>query len=518
MPSFTKPLALLVLIPVFLVFAATPAWAHTEFESSSPTDGALIEGPVDEITLVFTTAAEPTGDAFEILDSAGSLRVPSSADSSDGRTWILRFEPPILPGSTGVRWTVKAPDAHPIDGTFSFTSKEIIPPVASNDIPLVDAPPPPALATDSSERIPAETTLNEFLDTDRENPPVLMRQFAPAARLIGLAGTLLGLGSLVFAALVLRGSKAEVSGVLFWARRGGALVFLGALLELLAQAATEAGEPLSASAIFSVATSTFGIAIALRLVGGAALAMGPSFDLWEASSVPDRLLQKSKATVAQPRELVAASNVAAVPIWTVQFAPLPQTRPTHSETRDLMWRPTLDSAIAFVGAALLLASYAFDGHTVTKGDRLFTGVVNAVHVAGGAVWLGGIVMFASVLNSRRKADHELLALPLALRFSVVAGVALTIVGAAGITLSITILDTVDELWSTPWGRVLVGKVLVVIVAAAAGAYNHFELIPRLKRATDTHRLSEKLRIAVTIEAAILFLALVLTAVLVGAAS
>jgi copper transport protein len=526
-PSFIKPLVLLVLSASFLVFTATPAWAHTEFESSSPTDGASVDGPVDEVTLVFTTAAEPAGEAFRILDSAGNVRVPSSADSSDGRTWILQFEPPILEGSTGVRWTVKAPDAHPIEGAFSFTIEDkaapgsTIAPAVDHPRPAPGAPEPSsqtAVVADPSSQAPTETKLDEFLETSGDDGWDLVSKFAPAARLIGLSGTLLGLGSLVFATLVLRGTKTEVWSVLFWARRGGVLVFVGALLEFVSQAASEAGGPLTATAMFSVATSTFGIAIALRLTGGVALAIGSSFDLWDASSVPDPLLRGKESSPAQPRELVTASNTTSLPVGSVDFAPMAQDRASHREQRDLIWRPTSDSAIALVGAAVLLASYAFDGHTVTKGDRLLTGVVNAIHVAGGAVWLGGIVMLASVLNSRRKANEDLLALPLALRFSVVAAVALTVVGAAGIALSIAILDSVDELWTTSWGQLLIGKVLVVAVAAAAGAYNHFELIPRLRRAERPHGVSEELRIAVTIEAVLLLVALVLTAFLVGAAS
>ena len=517
MPPFTKPLALLVLSAGFLVATATPAWAHTEFESSWPTDGAVVEGPVGEITLVFTTASEPAGDAFQILDSTGTVRVPSSALSPDDRTWILQFEPPILQGSTGVRWTVKAPDAHPIDGAFSFTIEDNA--VALSTIaPAVDDARPFAVEPEPSGQVPTETTLDEFLETSGDDGWDLVSQFAPAARFIGLTGTLLGLGSLVFATLVLRGTKTEVWSVLFWARRGGVLVFVGALFEFLSQASSEAGGPMTATAMFSVATSTFGIAIALRMTGGVALAVGSRFDLWDASSVADPLLRGKESSPARARELVTASNTASLPLGSVDFAPMSQPLPTHGERRDLIWRPTSDSATAFVGAAVLLASYAFDGHTVTKGDRLLTGAVNAVHVAGGAVWLGGLVMLASVLNSRRKANEDLLALPLALRFSVVAAVALTVVGAAGIALSIAILDSVDELWTTSWGQLLIGKVLVVAVAAAAGAYNHFELIPRLQRAQRTHGASEEFRIAVMLEAALLLLALVLTAFLVGAAS
>lgn len=122
---------LLALTGLFL-FAA-PASAHTGFESSDPADGAVLDAPVDVITLVFTGPAEPTGDGFQVLDPSGELRQPTEATTDDGSAWVLRFDPPIAGGAVGVRWMVKAPDAHPIDGSFSFTVPAVPPPLVEED-------------------------------------------------------------------------------------------------------------------------------------------------------------------------------------------------------------------------------------------------------------------------------------------------------------------------------------------------------------------------------------------------
>ncbi|MEZ5227792.1 MAG: copper resistance protein CopC [Acidimicrobiales bacterium] len=111
----------IVAIAALTVLATAPAGAHTGFESSDPADGATVDGPLDAISLVFTGPAEPTGTGFEILDGSGTLRTPTDASTADGLTWVLRFDPPLDGGQVGVRWMVKAPDAHPIDGSFSFT-------------------------------------------------------------------------------------------------------------------------------------------------------------------------------------------------------------------------------------------------------------------------------------------------------------------------------------------------------------------------------------------------------------
>ena len=185
---------------------------------------------------------------------------------------------------------------------------------------------------------------------------------------------------------------------------------------------------------------------------------------------------------------------------------------------DHVWLPTLGSSGAVLGAFALLAAFLFDGHTVTKGHRLVTGVVDVIHVAGGAVWVGGVLMLASVLWRRRRQHREVRALQLGVRFSVVASIALVAVGLAGLVLTVIILDSPSELWATEWGRVLIAKTLFVAVAAAAGGYNHKVLIPQLDRAPDDPVLADRFRSIVTGEAAALVAVVVLTALLMGAAS
>jgi len=103
------------------------------------------------------------------------------------------------------------------------------------------------------------------------------------------------------------------------------------------------------------------------------------------------------------------------------------------------------------------------------------------------------------------------------RFSVVASLDLVVVGAAGLVLTVIVLDSPVELWSTPWGRLLMAKLVFVAVGAAAGGYNHRVLIPEMEL-TDSPRVSSRFRAVVTGEAVMLAGVPVLTALLVGAAS
>ena len=61
----TSVRVVLALTPAAAFLWAPPASAHTGFESSTPAEGATVDGPVEVVTLVFTGPAEPTGTGFE---------------------------------------------------------------------------------------------------------------------------------------------------------------------------------------------------------------------------------------------------------------------------------------------------------------------------------------------------------------------------------------------------------------------------------------------------------------------
>lgn len=487
---------IVVVLAPLTVLAASPAAGHTGFDSSDPSDGATVDGPLEAITLVFTGPAEPTGTEFEILDGSGAVSTPTDATTSDGSTWVLRFDPPLDGGSVGVRWMVKAPDAHPIDGSFSFT---------------VNAPTPAAVEPPAPDSIEA-AVLDAFLDSgDASSTPA---RVGATARAVTLAGTLLGVGALVFAALVLRGERRDVGQVLFWVRRAGLVVLLGVVAELAAQVAVEAGGDWSAlsspKAIGGVMGSVFGVAVGLRLAGGLAMAIGPRFDLAPVSAADCGAVRDLVGVGAQRVHGSTSPDLGALPAGASSDAP-------RHAAGDHAWQPGT-SMVAIVGAVAVVAAHLFDGHTVVKGHRFWTGLVDVVHVVAGAVWVGGVVMLAVVLWRRHRHGRRLRALQLALRFSVVATLALVVVAVAGLALTVIVLDSPSGLWSTDWGRTLLVKTVLVAFAAAGGAYNHRVLIPQLSAAPDDPTLAARFRAVVTFEAVALAAVVAATALLMGAAS
>ncbi len=133
--TLRRRLAVILSIAIgLLLLLAAPASAHTGFESSSPADRVTIDEPVAEISLTFSGEATPAGDGFVVLDPEGIVRVPDEITSPDNLTWTLRFDEPLANGTVGVAMAVAAPDAHPIEGSFSFNVAAPVPAPAARPI------------------------------------------------------------------------------------------------------------------------------------------------------------------------------------------------------------------------------------------------------------------------------------------------------------------------------------------------------------------------------------------------
>ncbi len=459
---------------LMLAIAVVPAGvasAHTDFDFSDPEDNQVLDEPVASITIAFTNAAEPAGDGFQVLGPDGELVEPASVDSADGKQWVLTFDPALAGGDVGVKWSVRAGDTHPIDGSFVFTaggSPAATSTTVAPGAPTADPTAPPAT-------VPAEEdALEEFLADGDSSATDAAEVMAAIARIVTLLGVMTGVGALVFGSRVLDGSIAEVDLVLRWTRRASLLAFLGAAVELVAAAVIIEDGQWSAAADFGsyvdVGKTALGVAIGLRMLGALALWVGAR--------------------------------------------PLAQRGATDAPNS---WNP---NPIAVGGALAILVSYAFDGHTVTEGNRALISVSSVVHVAAGAVWVGGIVMLAVVVRRRRgrRASARAGTVELAARFSVLATVALVVVGLFGVLLAGIVLDSPSQLWDSSWGRLLLVKVALVAIAAGAGAYNHFRMVPALREHADDAALIDRFASVLRGEAVALVGVVIVTGLLVGAST
>ena len=534
----------LLIALVGTVINPATASAHTGFQSSTPAEGVSISEPVDLVTIVFTGAATPVGEEFIALTPAGVLQAPISVETIDDKVFSIRFDPPLAGGQVGIRWNVQAADAHPIEGAFAFTVDAPVPttvaPVTTAAVTTVapaveqeavgqeaaeqaaeegdaasavvaDVPAPPAeqeaeanagadaeaaagsIDTTGASAGSASPSLDEFLAVDGSTPG---ETTATIGRLVGFLGVALGLGAFAFVATALRGRRQEVRHVLSGIRMLGLVIVVGAAIEYVGVSR------IGAESLTSGWSTAPGFATVLRLVGGVGLAVGL------AGAISRGRVQRvvRRPSVARSLSSAVLDDVATEPVVVGDDGPI------------VRWTPDARSWPALAGTVLIVASFWFDGHTVSKGFRPLHALVNSAHVVAGAVWVGGVVVMAAVIWSRYRSDQPMRVVELVVRFSKIATIALASVVVAGGLMAFLVLDSFGELTGTPWGKMLLLKTAAVGLAMIGGAYNHFRLLPALEADPESPELLAELRSTVTAEAIMLVFVVSVTAWLVAAAS
>lgn len=480
-----------VAVAALVLLSAAPAFAHVELATSSPAAGAVVDDPVDSITLVFTTDAAPAGDGIVLYDEDAEI-VPSEIEVvSDTEVRIIPTSA-LDGGRYAIAWTMKAGDAHPKSGVVEFGVEAATPAVAPTTTPD-EAPPPaedrqPAPVQEASTSDRSDATASAPLPDAR--PPIISAAGTPAAgewlgriaRGASMLASLLGIGALMFAYLIFEGSPREARDLGFWVRRAGLVLVVAAPLEVLGQSMLLNGpgfDSLTPIALAEAASGGLGIAVLLRLAGGSVM-----------------LASRKLSTV-----LRAATG--------------PAQGGSGTTTMVRQGYRVMASPIAVTGALAVGLSFVFDGHSATEGPRLLVQASSLAHVLAAATWVGGVVFLAATLAGRHRRNEPLDAARLVIPFSTVASVAVVYVGLAGSVLALAIVDAPSDFFVTGWGRVLLAKLGLVGIAGAMGAFNHFVAVPALKRGRGDPALDDRLGVMMRIEAAVLVGVAVLSAVLVG---
>jgi copper transport protein len=124
------------------------------------------------------------------------------------------------------------------------------------------------------------------------------------------------------------------------------------------------------------------------------------------------------------------------------------------------------------GALLLLPVPSLAGHALDRGRPRIEVVVDVLHVAAASLWLGGLVALALALRSEGDRSGVLR------RFSNLAVVSVLVLAATGVIRAFSELDSVGQIWSTGYGRVLVVKTVLLAALVGIGWVNRYRLIPR----------------------------------------
>jgi methionine-rich copper-binding protein CopC len=122
MKTFLKPQRIIgaILLAALGIFAIiTPAAAHTDLVSTSPTAGSDVLAAQDTISLTFSEPPLVDGAAIVVMTSAGDI-LDSPAPALDGASLSIPWPADLITGIVTVQWRATAQDGHVESGEFLF--------------------------------------------------------------------------------------------------------------------------------------------------------------------------------------------------------------------------------------------------------------------------------------------------------------------------------------------------------------------------------------------------------------
>ena len=519
---------------------ATDAGAHAKLESTDPENLSTVTSPVQEIRFTFTKASEPVDERFSVEGPDGEVSIASVESLEDGLVVLLRLAEPADAGRYRVRWGIRAGDSHSMNGAITFTvaaasdAAGSLAPASPSTVPVTTAPVPTSSLVAPDVAAPTDSGTEQGVEPVADIEPVGEQPFedepigdvagATEERVADVVRGLLYLallgavGGVVYLAAVYRGARSESSRIVRLVRGPavavGVLAVAAAVAEVVVGAGGSWSSLLDPSAWTEALSGGFGIATLLRLLGAAGVALFVAGHM-------ERV--RTPAPPSEPDPVTGATPVQGAPGLTIEPIPtdpdggggvaVAQRIVRRRRNRDDQVR-VVPSPIAWLGAAALLASETFTGHTAVTDPRWLVASSDVVHLAAAAVWATGAALLCWTLWQRsrvRPGD------PLAgsvLRFSTIAGWALLAVTVTGVVQAGLILGSVEALVSTTFGRVLGVKVLVVAAIAWTGWWNRRHLVPEFEADSASAAVVRRLRTSLTVEAVGFLVVVALTAVLV----
>jgi copper transport protein len=147
----------------------------------------------------------------------------------------------------------------------------------------------------------------------------------------------------------------------------------------------------------------------------------------------------------------------------------------HRSVAELL---SISGALLAAGAVLVIPGIA--GHAAVTSPRALSMFLDWAHLSAGSVWVGGLigllVLWTSLPAARRVAGL-VVCVP---RFSNVAFVSVNVLIISGVAAAVIHLPTISSLWQTSYGKAILWKVGLLLVAMGIAAVNLLWTRPRLQ--------------------------------------
>jgi putative copper export protein len=134
-----------------------------------------------------------------------------------------------------------------------------------------------------------------------------------------------------------------------------------------------------------------------------------------------------------------------------------------------------------IGAIVAMTESA-SGHAADAGDFSLNEIVDWLHLFAASVWGGGLLVMSTAvlpLLAREEVEGARSIAGVAARFSRIAGVAVGIIVLTAPYNAWAYAGSIDALLRTPYGRILIAKIALLIALLILAAFNRYVRVPRL---------------------------------------
>jgi copper transport protein len=139
---------------------------------------------------------------------------------------------------------------------------------------------------------------------------------------------------------------------------------------------------------------------------------------------------------------------------------------------------------ALIAAAAVLIVPGLAGHAAQTSPRGLTLLLDWVHLAAGSVWMGGLLGLLVIWRTAPKIQRVPVLSAVVSRFSNVALASVISLAATGVGEAIIHMPAVNALWETGFGRALLVKAGLLVVALGLAAGNLLRTKPQLAAAGE----------------------------------
>lgn len=161
-------------------------------------------------------------------------------------------------------------------------------------------------------------------------------------------------------------------------------------------------------------------------------------------------------------------------------------------------RKRLDSRaipVFMLGAGVVIAiTRSASGHAADMGDLALPELMDCLHLLSGSIWGGGLIVLSTIAlpTAIRQPDRGgAVVTDMARRFSKLAGITLGIVAITATYNAWLEVRSLHALWETPYGQLVIVKVMLLLTLVVLGASNRYISVPLLQHLSGRHLSGRK---------------------------